>query len=469
MNRSYQWGCSSGASWWASLLGAREVDRIHFCPLSSASSAEDSAAAIIKSGRFGGCLNELAGSHVFLRLEVAVSPEVVSSGGSTINCCVLLLCILCYLGWLELNANALAANSTSNTQRQQRDWGNHGKLGEWTWNPSTLLGCLCSLSCSSHLVTLASAFLSLAMAEWRRAQGCLVSLSAARSWSKWVCRSLRRGSSSVHWEAGLPDGLLWPAVSFVFFGFRPGRFSFDHCCERDPERNRGGRVTGRARAFRLQCVFGTVPHRRVYPQEWHRCRLVHLWVPGSLVHGRLAAEGSCEEKWPLRKWKQVKNLGYLGITFPLKLALCRILLSFVVAGWSWCLRAVLGTPFLEWAVGARPQSSQQFSIASLRSKTAQIFALFFWVPLNCPSNKQKRPDVHSGSNQANSQILENTVIIRDRTAGFLATSLLSQGLTTALNMWPLKWLRLSKFNSCPRALTPWLEGRTCEGYWSWTI
>ena len=149
----------------------------------------------------------------------------------------------------------------------------------------------------------------------------------------------------------------------------------------------------------------------------------------------------------------MKNLGYLGITFPLKLALC-ILLSFVVAGWSWYLRAILGTPFLEWAVYARPQSSQPFSIVSLRKAKLQRYLHFFEFPLNCPSNKQKRPDVHSGSNQANYQNLENTVIIRDRTAGLLATSLLSQGLTTALNMWPLKWLHLSKFNSCPRTLIP---------------
>ena len=77
------------------------------------------------------------------------------------------------------------------------------------------------------------------------------------------------------------------------------------------------------------------------------------------------------------------NLVYLGMTLPLKLALCHILLSFVVAGWSWRFRATLGTQFLSWAVGARSQSSQPFSIVNLReAKLQQIFALE--VPLNCP-------------------------------------------------------------------------------------
>ena len=64
------------------------------------------------------------------------------------------------------------------------------------------------------------------------------------------------------------------------------------------------------------------------------------------------------------------------MVFPPKLALSHILLSFVVAGWSRYFCAVFGV--LEWAVGARAQSSQPFSTVSFReAKVQQIFALEF--------------------------------------------------------------------------------------------
>ena len=148
------------------------------------------------------------------------------------------------------------------------------------------------------------------------------------------------------------------------------------------------------------------------------------------------------------------NLVYLGMTFPLKLALSHIVKF--CSGWLvMVFPRVSRSPIL--GMGCRrqiPKFPTIFDNESQRSKTATDFSFAF--PLNCPSNKQKRPDVHSCRYQANSQNLENTVITRNRTAGLVATSLLSQGLTTALNVWPArgKWLRLSKFNSCPRALIP---------------
>ena len=65
--------------------------------------------------------------------------------------------------------------------------------------------------------------------------------------------------------------------------------------------------------------------------------------------------------------------------------LCHILLGFVGAGWSWCFHANYGAPFLEWAVGARSQSSQLFSIVGLKeAKLQQTFAREFPQVPNLP-------------------------------------------------------------------------------------
>ena len=139
-------------------------------------------------------------------------------------------------------------------------------------------------------------------------------------------------------------------------------------------------------------------------------------------HGPLPAEGSCGEKWLLRKWKQVLNLVYLGMTFPPKLALCHLFAKFC------CYWLVSVFPCHFWnpilGMGCRCQSPKFpriFDCESQRSKTATDFCT--WVPPYCPSDKQKRPDVRSCSYQANSRNLENTVTIRNHIAGFLATSL----------------------------------------------
>ena len=90
-----------------------------------------------------------------------------------------------------------------------------------------------------------------------------------------------------------------------------------------------------------------------------------------------------------------------------------IVIGFVVSRWSWCFCAILGAPFLERAVGARPQSSQPFSIVSLgEAKLQQIFAHEF--PQIAQVTDRKDPTFTLAiifQYQTNSRSLENTETI----------------------------------------------------------
>ena len=152
---------------------------------------------------------------------------------------------------------------------------------------------------------------------------------------------------------------------------------------------------------------------------------------------------------------QVLNLVLLGydvssktspLSYIVKFCCCWLVMVFPRNFWNPILR-----------MGCRcqiPKFPTIFDCESPRSKAASDFALEFPKLPNCPSDKQKRPEVQSNY-QANSRISKHCSHWKShcRASGDVSSI---PSLTTALNMWRArrKWLRLSKFNSCPRALTP---------------